>query len=107
MNNENMNIDKINSFQKQQNKEEMKKQIITFVLMIAFTVVAFAVVASGLEAIYAVPLILILAVVQVGFQFYYFMHMKDEGHEVPAALIYGGIWVAILVALTMATIIWW
>ncbi|NBJ70775.1 MULTISPECIES: cytochrome c oxidase subunit IVB [Clostridia] len=97
-----------NSFQKQKNKEEMKKQLITFVLMIGFTIVAFAIVATNaMDKMFAVPLLLILAVVQVGFQFYYFMHMKDRGHEFPSVMIYGGVFAAMLTIAALVAIVWW
>ncbi|MGX4669112.1 cytochrome c oxidase subunit IVB [Cerasibacillus sp. JNUCC 74] len=97
-----------NSFQKQRNKEEMKRQLITFVLMIGFTIVAFVIVATGsMQKMFAVPLLLIMAVVQVGFQFYYFMHMKDKGHEFPSLMIYGGVWAAILTIAALVAIVWW
>lgn len=104
----NSNADKINSYQKQKNKEEMKQQVISFASMIGFTLIAFLIVGAELmEPVFAIPLLLILAVVQVGFQFYYFMHLKDKGHEVPALLIYAGVFVTFLIALCMTTIIWW
>ncbi|GAA0444279.1 MAG: cytochrome c oxidase subunit IVB [Bacillota bacterium] len=97
-----------NSFQKQKNKEEMKKQLITFALMIGFTIIAFAIVATeAMDKMFAIPLLLILAVVQVAFQFYYFMHMKDKGHEFPSMMIYGGIWAAILTVAALVAIVWW
>lgn len=97
-----------NSFQKQKNKEEMKKQLITFVLMIGFTIVAFAIVATNaMDKMFAVPLLLIMAVVQVGFQFYYFMHMKDRGHEFPSVMIYGGVFAAMLTIAALVAIVWW
>ncbi|RFA37603.1 cytochrome c oxidase subunit IVB [Virgibacillus dokdonensis] len=97
-----------NTFQKQKNKEEMKKQLITFVLMIGFTIVAFAIVATeAMDKMFAVPLLLILAVVQVGFQFYYFMHMKDKGHEFPSVMIYGGVFAAMLTVAALVAIVWW
>ncbi len=97
-----------NSFQKQKNKEEMKKQLITFVLMIGFTIFAFAIVATkAMDKMFAVPLLLILAVVQVGFQFYYFMHMKDRGHEFPSVMIYGGVFAAMLTIAALVAIVWW
>ncbi|MBP2077885.1 cytochrome c oxidase subunit IVB [Oceanobacillus polygoni] len=104
---ENTSTNKINSFQKEKNKDEMRKQIITFALMIFFTMIAFFAVGMGISSMFVIPLILILAIVQVGFQFYYFMHMKDKGHEFPALLIFGGIWVTFLVGVTFVTIIWW
>lgn len=101
------NINEINSFRREKKKEEMKHQVITFVLMILFTLIAFIAVGAGMERTFVLPLVLILAVIQVGFQFYYFMHMKDKGHEVVSAMIYGGIWFAFVIVLTFTTIIWW
>ncbi|RKQ37370.1 cytochrome c oxidase subunit IVB [Oceanobacillus halophilus] len=104
---DNTNINKINSYENTRRKEEMKHQVITFVLMIAFTLIAFLVVAAELSRTFVIPFILLLAVVQVGFQFYYFMHMKDKGHEIISSLIFGGIWIAAVTVLTFTTIIWW
>ena len=98
---------KADKFYKEESKREMKQQLMLFVSCIIFTIIAFAIVAADVAAIYAIPILLIMAVIQVAFQFYYFMHMKDEGHEVPAALIYGGVFVTFLVMITFTTIIWW
>lgn len=105
---ENANSENIDVYQKQQNKEEMKKQIISFALMIILTLISFGLVATGnLQKIYAIPLLLIMAVVQVAFQFYYFMHLKDKGHAMPATLIYGGVWAALLTLAGLGVISWW
>ena len=98
---------KINSFQKQKNKEEMQKMVVSFALMIFFTLVAFALVMLEVPSTYVIPILLLLAFVQVGFQFFYFMHLKDKGHEVPAQIIYGGIFITVMVALTFTIITWW
>ena len=95
-------------FERQKNKEEMKRMVISFVLMIVFTVIAFAIVGTGgIPSMFIVPILLVMALVQVAFQFYYFMHMKDKGHEIPAALIYGGVWAAALVLGGLIVISWW
>jgi len=105
---ENTNTNQADSFQKRKNKDEMKKQLISFALMIGFTIIAFIAVASDvMDQMFIVPLILILALVQVGFQFYYFMHLKDKGHEMPAAMIYGGVWAAFLTIAALVLIVWW
>jgi cytochrome c oxidase subunit 4 len=105
---DNTNTNHVDSFQKRKNKDEMKRQLITFALMIGFTIIAFvAVAADVMDKMFIVPLILILAVVQVGFQFYYFMHMKDKDHEMPATLIYGGVWAAALTIASLVLIVWW
>lgn len=101
----NKNLD---AFQKRKNKEEMKRQLISFGLMIALTLIAFAVVATGsIQKMFVIPLLAFLALIQVGFQFYYFMHMKDKGHEMPTILIYGGVWAALLTLGGLGLITWW
>lgn len=103
-----VNNTKTNEFHKQQNKEEMKKQLITFATMIIFTIIAFLIVGTGMMSkMLAIPLLLVLALVQVAFQFYYFMHMKDKGHEMAAVMIYGGVWAAVLTVAALSLIIWW
>lgn len=102
------NIDKVNSFQKRKKKEEMQKQLISFALMIGFTVISFSLVATGLmDNMFLIPVLLILAIIQVAFQFYFFMHMKDKDHEMPALMIYAGMGVAILVFIALGVITWW
>lgn len=104
----NPNTSKMNSFQRQKKKEEMKKQVISFALMIGFTLIAFGLVAfSEMDSMFLIPILLILAVVQVGFQFYYFMHLKDKDHEMPAVMIYGGVWAALLTLAALIVITWW
>lgn len=85
----------------------MKHHVLTFAMMIAFTLIAFGLVISGVSAMFTVPIILVLAAVQVLFQLYYFMHMNQEGHEMPALMIYSGIFAAILTVLALTTIVWW
>jgi|SRR5690606_2306334 len=102
------NNTKSSEFQRQQNKEEMKKQLITFATMILFTILAFLIVGSGMMSkMLAIPLLLILALIQVAFQFYYFMHMKDKGHEMVSVMIYGGAWAAVLTIAALSLVIWW
>ncbi|MFC2950227.1 cytochrome c oxidase subunit IVB [Virgibacillus sediminis] len=105
---ENSNTNKMDTFHRQKKKEEMKKQLISFALMIGFTLIAFGLVASGsLDSMFLIPILLILAVIQVGFQFYYFMHMKDKGHEMPSLMIYGGVFAASLTLAALLVITWW
>ncbi|MRG85529.1 cytochrome c oxidase subunit IVB [Salinibacillus xinjiangensis] len=93
-------------FYKQKHKEEMKYQVITFAMMIAFTIIAFGLVAGPFSKLFVVPVILVLAGVQVLFQLYYFMHMNQKGHEMPAIMIYSGIFAAVLTILALTTITW-
>lgn len=53
---------------------------------------AFAIAGTGkVEKMMAVPILIVLAVVQVAFQFYYFIHLKDKDQNMPADMLYGGV----------------
>ncbi|MFZ3579383.1 cytochrome c oxidase subunit IVB [Virgibacillus sp. DJP39] len=105
---ENTSSKKVDSFQKRKNKEEMKTQLITFALMIVFTLIAFGIVVGELmPKMFVIPTILILAFVQVAFQLYYFMHLKNAGHEMPANMMYGGMWAALLTVSGLVLLVWW
>ncbi|UOQ47986.1 cytochrome c oxidase subunit IVB [Gracilibacillus caseinilyticus] len=94
-------------YEKQKRKEEMKQQVITFALMIVFTLISFAMVLAELDRLFVIPVILVLAAVQVGFQLYYFMHMSHKGHELPALMFYGGVFAAFLTILALVVLVWW
>ena len=57
----------------------MKHQVITFTMMIFFTLISFAAVWLDFSEWFIKPIIILLAVVQVIFQLYYFMHMQHKG----------------------------
>lgn len=95
-------------YRRKKSKEEMKHQVISFVLMIFLTIISFIAVGySGISYWFTVPFILLLACIQVVFQLYYFMHMSHKGHEAPQLFIFGGVVVAFVTILTYMTIIWW
>ncbi|UOQ85461.1 cytochrome c oxidase subunit IVB [Gracilibacillus salinarum] len=94
-------------YEKQKRKEEMKQQVITFALMIVFTLISFAMVLAELDRLFVIPVILVLAAIQVGFQLYYFMHMSHKGHELPALMFYGGVFAAFLTILALVVLVWW
>ncbi|RFU63399.1 cytochrome c oxidase subunit IVB [Peribacillus glennii] len=94
-------------YRRKKNAEEMKHQVITFTLMIFFTLLAFLAVAyDGFSHWFIVPFILLLAAVQVAFQLYYFMHMKHRGHNTIALFMYSGALVGAITILTFITITW-
>jgi len=104
----NVEVRDSNAFKRQKSKEEMQKQLISFALMIVFTLIAFALVATeSISKMYVVPILFIMAIVQAGFQFYYFMHLKEKNHEMPATLIFGGVWAAFLTLAGLVVITWW
>lgn len=95
-------------YRRKKSAEEMKHQVVSFALMIFLTLIAFATVAiKGFSAWFIVPFILLLAIVQVIFQLYYFMHMSHKGHEAPSMFLYSGLLVGLITVLAFTTIIWW
>lgn len=96
------------SYRKEKNREEMQKQLISFAFLLFFTIVAFTLVASNaVPKMYAIPMLLVMAMTQVGFQFYYFMSLKDKGNGIAAVMIYGGVWAALLTLAALGVISWW
>ncbi|KUP07438.1 cytochrome B6 [Bacillus coahuilensis m2-6] len=93
-------------YRRRKNAQDMRMQVVTFALMIFLTLVAFIAVAGGFSEWFIFPFILLLAVIQVIFQLYYFMHMSHKGHEAPALFLYSGAFVAFLTVLAFITIVW-
>ncbi|CAH2713395.1 MULTISPECIES: cytochrome c oxidase subunit IVB [Neobacillus] len=95
-------------YRRRKNAEEMRYQVISFSLMIFLTLVAFASVAmKDFTAWFTMPFILLLAVVQVIFQLFYFMHMSHKGHEAPTLFLFSGLFVGLTGILAFLTIVWW
>lgn len=95
-------------YRRKKNAEEMRYQVVSFTLMIFLTIIAFVAVGYGkFPSGFVVPFILLLAVVQVLFQLFYFMHMSHKGHEMPKFFLYGGVFAGFLTVLAMVTIVWW
>jgi len=93
-------------YRRRRNAEEMRHQVISFAISIFLTLVAFGAVLAGFDKWFVIPFILLLAVVQVIFQLYYFMHMSNKGHEAPQLFIYGGVIVGFATLLCFLTIVW-
>lgn len=71
---------------------ERRIQVTSFAFMIFLTILAFIAVATETIAVgFAVPFILLLAVIQFFLQMYYFMHLKDKDHGWPNAFIISGV----------------
>lgn len=95
-------------YRRKRNAEEMRHQVITFALMILFTITAFIAVGyDEFSSWFTIPFIFLLALVQVAFQLYYFMHMSNKGHEAPTIFMYVGMLIAFVTILAFMTIIWW
>ncbi|MCP8970277.1 cytochrome c oxidase subunit IVB [Ectobacillus ponti] len=97
------------AYRRKKSAEEMKHHVTSFALMIFLTVLAFLAVAypKTFVPVFTVPFILLLAVVQVIFQLYYFMHMNHKGHEAPSLFLYSGLAVGLITILAFMTIVWW
>jgi cytochrome c oxidase subunit IV len=94
-------------YRRKKNKEKMKLQVTSFSLMIFLTLIAFFAVGYDYSHWFIAPFIILLAVIQVIFQLYYFMHMSHKGHEAPSLFLYTGVLVGAVTVLAFSTIIWW
>lgn len=71
--------------------EGPQRHIVVFILSIVLTLIAFAAVAAGgVNATFAVILLLVMAVIQVIVQMGFWMHLKDKGHLIPIIFMLGG-----------------
>ncbi|WAA10600.1 cytochrome c oxidase subunit IVB [Fervidibacillus albus] len=106
---EQKSIHRTMEYRRMKSAKEMRHQLITFILMIFFTIIAFVSVAYHdlFPAKFVVPFILLLATIQVIFQLYYFMHASHKGHEMPMLFMYSGVFAAFLTILAFLTIVWW
>lgn len=94
-------------YRRKKNAEDMKMQVITFILMIFLTLIAFfAVWYDGFSRWFVLPFILLLAVIQVIFQLYYFMHMNQKGHGTMAGFMYTGLLIGVTTILAFVLIVW-
>ncbi|MDT8859160.1 cytochrome C oxidase subunit IV family protein [Alkalihalobacillus sp. MEB130] len=82
--------------EKRQTSKEIRKQIIVFALMIFLTIMSFlAVGADIIPRSFAIPFILLLALVQLALQLIFFMHLKDKDHGWAIAFMISGIFVTV------------
>ncbi len=96
------------AYRRKKNAEEMKKHLISFALMIFLTLIAFYIVAFGEFTHWFIkPFILLLAVIQVFFQMFYFMHLSQKGHGVPQIFTYSSLIGVILFTWAFMTVVWW
>ncbi|WP_020008750.1 cytochrome C oxidase subunit IV family protein [Salinicoccus albus] len=86
--------------------KEMRLQLISFAMMIFLTFIAFGLVALDFDEAFVTPVVLGLAFLQVILQFFYFMHMKDKGHEFIKLMMLVGMFFAISFCVTFVYIVW-
>ncbi len=84
--------------------ESPKRHLVAFVVSIILTALAFLAVIVGGTSGYVIPFIIVLGIIQAGFQLYIWMHMDQKGHELPELGIYTGLLVAII---TIIAFVYW
>lgn len=94
------------NFEKRARTEEMRMQVTTFAVMIFLTFISFAMVAAGLSKEFVIPAVLLLALIQVILQFYYFMHMKHPGHGTAKLMMLSGLFIAASFVIMALYITW-
>ncbi|GAA0366200.1 cytochrome C oxidase subunit IV family protein [Caldalkalibacillus horti] len=91
---------------KAKSRREMTTIIWAFVLSLIITAIAFVAVGLGMiqERISLFLFLVLLAILQVAVQLFYFMHLKDRGHRFP--LLFAGSAVFVAVVLVAGIVIW-
>lgn len=91
---------------RRQRTKEMRLQLTGFSFMIFLTFMAFGMVALDFNATFIMGAVMLFAFIQVIMQFYYFMHMKDKGHEFAKLFMLVGMFFAISFCVTFIYIVW-
>lgn len=93
---------------KRQKHDGPGPHILSYILSILLTMIAFAAVMFGtLDVTFVLIFIVVLAVIQVIIQLAYWMHMKDRGHTMPIIFIAGGVLLIAPVVVTAVFWMWW
>ncbi|WP_166242774.1 cytochrome C oxidase subunit IV family protein [Paenibacillus turpanensis] len=88
--------------------EGPRNHILSFVLSIVLTALAFLAAANTeFSKGFIYLFIMILAIVQVVIQLYFWMHMKDRGHQFPQLFLWAGAFVALTVVAAGVFWLWW
>mgnify|MGYP001949461856 CR=1 FL=1 len=81
------------------NKSQTLRYVIAFAVMVVLTVIAFYLVATNVVTVQLlVPILLILATVQVILQLYFFMHLDQKGSGFPILFMFTGAIAAVVSA---------
>lgn len=96
---------KLKSIRRQRAKE-MRQQMTGFAFMIFLTFMAFGMVALEFDPTFITAIVMLFAFIQVILQFYYFMHLKDNGHEFAKLYMLVGMFFAISFCVTFIYIVW-
>lgn len=91
---------------RRQRTKEMRLQLTGFSFMIFLTFMAFGIVAMDFDPTFVMGIVMLFAFIQVVLQFYYFMHMKDKGHDFAKLFMIVGMFFAIAFCVTFIYIVW-
>lgn len=85
--------------QSAKHKSQATKHVIAFVVMVILTIAAFYLVATNIITLQLlVPILLVLATIQVLLQLYFFMHLDQKGSGFPILFMVAGIVIAVVSA---------
>ena len=88
--------------------EGPRKHIIAFIISIVLTAISFATVtAGGVNGSFIFIFLIIMAIIQVGLQMAYWMHMKDKGHFIPIVFMIFGSFVVLTCVVMASFWVWW
>ncbi|WP_274653031.1 cytochrome C oxidase subunit IV family protein [Paenibacillus humicola] len=91
-----------------QRHEGPQKHIISFILSIILTVIAFSAVAAGeVNETFTYIILIGMAIIQVFVQMAFWMHMKDRGHVFPIFGILMGVCVVFTIVIMAEYWVWW
>lgn len=95
----------VSSQSRRHKHEGPRNHIISYIISILLTMLAFAAVLyGGFDKTFLYLFLLLLGVVQVIFQLAYWMHMKEKGHMLPIiSLIFG---VVVMLTAVAAGVLW-
>lgn len=79
-------------------QESVGKHLLSFAVMIILTAIAFAAVGLKIPTHLVIPVLLVMAAIQVFLQLFTFMHLDQKGNLFPIIFIFAGIFVAIVSA---------
>ncbi len=98
-------------YDRKHSADHMRKQVVNFAIMIFLTLIAFTATAmTDVSATFVIPIILLLAGIQVVLQLYSFMHLEDKKTHMVGVIeffMWGGIFIAFTFFVAFTTIIWW
>jgi cytochrome c oxidase subunit 4 len=93
-------------YMRRQRTKEMRHQLVSFGMMIFMTFIAFGLAALDFSSTFIIPIVIVLAFSQVILQFYYFMHVKDKGHDYIKLMMLTGFFLALSFVVTFIYIVW-